>query len=106
MEIVQSEKAIQAQILGYLQSKGYFVWRNNTGKITQEYKGKVRQFSMGLKGSADIIGMTKTGQFLAIEVKTPKTKQNLNQIEFEREVKKNNGLYYVLRSVEEAQCYL
>ena len=88
-----SEHEIQQQILCYLEAKGIYHWRNNVGRKHNLYFGK--------KGSADITGILKNGIRLEIEVKDRDGKQSEEQIEFERMIKKNNGIYILARSVDD-----
>ncbi len=85
------EKETQKTILQYLNLKGHYCWRNNTGMIFSEYKGKKRMWYAGMKGSSDIIGIAKDGKFIAIEVKSKKNKPSLYQQLFLAEVKKRGG---------------
>ena len=55
----------------------------------------------GLKGSADITGILKTGIRLEVEVKDRDGKQSPQQVEFQRMIEKNNGLYVLARSVDD-----
>jgi hypothetical protein len=41
-----------------------------------------------------------------LEVKLPKTKQNANQIEFQRKIEKLGHKYFVVRSVDEVVALL
>ena len=61
-------------ILDFLTKAGCYVWRNNSGAI----QGKHRFIKYGKPGSSDIIGISPTGIFMAIEVKSngePLTKE-------------------------------
>lgn len=97
MPIPVSEKIIQSQIMTLLTIKGYFCWRQNSGAFQRDNHFYV----MTIKGAPDIIGITPSGQFFGIEVKTRLGKQNPNQIEFQRQCELNNGLYILARSVED-----
>lgn len=77
-------------------------WPNETGAA---FRGK-RLISYGLKGSADILGLTNDGIFMAIEVKTGHAKQSPQQIIFEKNVKKRNAIYLVARSVDDVIIFL
>lgn len=88
--------------MGWLALHKVFCWRNNTGS----YKTDAGHYvAYGLKGSADIIGMTSTGRFLAIEVKSSTGTLNPDQRLFRDAVMKNGGLYIVARSVDVLQEY-
>jgi hypothetical protein len=95
------EKHIQRQILEYLDLKGIFAWRNNSGAVFSEYKGRKRMIRYGLKGSSDILGILNDGRFLAIEVKKPDGKPTTEQLEFIDRINKNGGLAFIARSITE-----
>lgn len=97
-----TEKLTQRHILAYLDQEGYLAWRNNSGLVN--IRGHL--YAMGPAGSPDIIGMTKTGRFLGIEVKDVKAKQNPNQIAFQKKVEENGGLYILARSVDDVRACL
>lgn len=86
-----SESEIQKQILDYLKWRGIFHWRNNVGRK--------HNLQFGLKGSADIMGVTKNGIFFAIEVKDWKGKPTPEQKAFEKKVNNNNAVYVLARDV-------
>lgn len=54
----------------------------------------------GFPGSPDILGILPDGRYLGIEIKTGNAVQNKNQKKFERKIKDNNGIYLVIRSLE------
>jgi hypothetical protein len=56
----------------------------------------------GMKGSADISGITRDGRRLEVEVKTGFAKQQSNQQSWETMIKAMNGIYFVARSVDDA----
>ena len=63
--------------LDYLELRGIFAWRNNSGAVVSSYtrkgdgKTKSRFIRYGYPGSGDIIGLLPHGRFLSIEVKKP-----------------------------------
>jgi hypothetical protein len=85
-----------------LQTYHIFAWRNNTGATWMNG----RPVFYGLKGSADIIGMSPTGKFLAIEVKSETGKQSDSQKEFEKKVLENNGVYLLVHSAKELNDFI
>ena len=87
------ECKIQEEIMKCLDKAGIYHWRSNVGR--KHY------MQFGLKGSADITGILKTGIRLEIEVKDRDGKQSDEQIEFERMIKSNNGIYILARSVDD-----
>lgn len=125
--LAASEAQIQKSILEYLQIKGIFCWRVNTGAVVSEYKGKKRFVRFGAPGVSDIVGirsfrarvggdlrplidfdgtpMTCIGRFFAIEVKKPGNKLSPAQEAFKVEVERAGGLFitaYSLADVEKA----
>lgn len=55
-----------------------------------------------ITGCSDLVAVRK-GRVIFMEIKTPENKQTESQIEFERLCKLNEALYFVLRSVENAE---
>lgn len=96
------EQVIQSHILQYLRLKGYFVWKNNTAGI---YKRATNSYIPShAKGVSDIIGLTKQGVFIAIEVKRSGGKLSPNQEAFLEAIRASGGvaiLAYDLKDVEE-----
>ncbi|MEK6881206.1 MAG: hypothetical protein AABY22_16415 [Nanoarchaeota archaeon] len=94
------EKEIQRLVLDYLTIKKFFHWRNNSGAMVSEYKGKKRFFRFGETGSPDIFALIK-GTLYGIEIKSIKGKQNENQQEYEQRFKKAGGTYILAYSLED-----
>ena len=86
-EIKPKERDIQKQIKEHLTWKGWFVV-------------KIHQSLGSHKGIADLYAL-KDGRHVWIEVKTPKGRQSMDQVEFQRMVEANGGGYLVARSVDE-----
>jgi hypothetical protein len=97
------ESEIVKAILEYLKLKGIYCFRNNTGAFKSVYKGKQRFHRYGEVGSSDIIGITKKGLFLAIEVKRPGGKPTDKQIEFMGHINRNGGIAFVAYSVDDVE---
>lgn len=77
-KIERTEHEIQSNILerlGFV--KNAFFWRENSGAFALEHQGKKRFFRAGTPGIADIMGVYE-GFPVAIEVKRPKTKNNVS----------------------------
>lgn len=89
--------------IAYLQGRGAFVWRNNTGAV----KTDRRFIRYGHKGSADILGVMPGGRLIAVECKKPLgprggthgSEQSPEQVEFQREIEERGGLYVLARGV-------
>ena len=91
----KSEKMIQNEILDFLRTReiGYF-WQNDSVGI----KGRKRETSYRPNGVPDILGVV-SGQFVGIEVKTPKGKISVSQEVFRERFIKSGGIYILARSV-------
>lgn len=107
------ETKIQNAILLALSDAGCTCWRVETsgawvGKTIHKERDQVtlanaRMFTTGLaKGGSDIIGITPTGLFLAIEVKTKKGRATTEQLRFIDAVRNAGGIAGIARSVKEA----
>jgi len=96
------EKHIQKQILDYLSYRPGKYWRQNTGAMVAEYKGRKRFMKFGINGCADITGV-KDGRRVEIEVKQPKGKQSESQKQFQELIESQGGLYVLARSLEDVR---
>ena len=101
MQGVKSERNIQALILMALSEAGCLVWRQDTGAYKDQKTGRLIRYGL-CKGSSDIIGMTPSGQFLAVEVKTSKGRVRPEQEAFISAVLRAGGRAGVARSVADA----
>jgi len=81
-----------------LSEAGHRVLRNNVGMARTE-DGRVIRYGLGV-GSSDLIGWTRTGEFLAVEVKTPTGRVTPEQEAFLRAVSLAGGIGVVMRSVD------
>jgi penicillin-binding protein-related factor A (putative recombinase) len=81
-----------------------WVWRVNSGVLTQQSGGKTRHIRMAQKGTSDIIGMIKTGQFVALEVKLPGKEKTITEAQktFLEKVAANGGIASMVTSCDEA----
>ncbi len=102
MNLTPKESDIQKSILDYLLKRGFMVWRNNTGGFGGEGRsGKKWWVRAGYKGSGDIIGLTKDGKFLSIEVKRPGQKPTPDQTRFMERVNASGGQAFVATDLYE-----
>ena len=72
-----NEKEIENLILEWLNHSGKgFFWKNQSTGVYDPSKKVFRKSynKYHIKGVSDILGVSKSGKFIAIEVKTPKTK--------------------------------
>ena len=95
-----SETELDSACQQYLTLKGIFYWRNNTGALVSEYKGKKRFIRYGATGSPDIFAL-KDGKLIGIECKFGKNKQSEGQIEFQRQMEKNGAKYLLIYDIEQ-----
>ena len=107
------ESGLQAEIMLALSEAGHTIWRQNTGlawvgvahpmKSGDVLLSKPRRLHVGLmKGSSDLIGITRDGYFLAVEVKTKTGTVTQEQRQFIEIVKRCGGRAGVARCVEDA----
>lgn len=80
-----------------LDLKKIFNYRNNTGAFKTD-SGHFYKF--GFKGSPDIVAVIN-GRYIGIECKVPKGKQSDAQKEFESNLKKAGGDYWLIRDIDE-----
>lgn len=95
------EKLVK-QCLLELTTAGYLAWKVNTGVIKTDTRYQV----YGLKGGSDIMGISPDGQFIGCECKTGKAVQNKAQKAFQKAVEKRDGIYIIIRSLEEIKEFL
>lgn len=101
---MKRESQILAEVLLAIGSRpDCRVWRANCG-AARARDGRLVRF--GVPGQADILGLTGTGRFLAIEVKTATGKLRPDQERFRDIVTRFGGLYFVVRSAEDAVAQL
>jgi len=104
-----SEKAIETAILKYLEYRrgGYFFKLNNTGIYDPKTKRFRKPQKYDVLGKSDIMGVYR-GVFVALEVKTPKTRKRVSDHQrlFLNNIKRNGGTSGVVCSVEEVKVIL
>ena len=83
---------------------GHRLMRNNVGGF-QAMDGRWIHYGLGGKGGSDLIGVTREGRFVAVEVKLT-GKATVEQLEFVAMVRKQGGLAGIAYSVEEALTIL
>ena len=94
---IQDHQNLMKECLLYLSSNKIFCYQNNTGSI----KGANRYQTYGFIGSPDILGIFPDGRYLGIEVKTGSARQNKNQKKFQKKIVDNNGIYIIVRSIDD-----
>lgn len=95
------ESQIVNACLRWLWLHGCYVWRNNSGAWKPE--GADRYIHYGTPGSADIIGVTRCGRFIAVEAKTLKGKLSPLQEVFKERVEDHNGIFILARSIDDLE---
>lgn len=100
-----TEADIQRSIMLALSQAGCLIWRNNTGCLKNP-AGIPIKFGIGNPGGSDLIGITSTGRFVALEIKTPKGRATPEQLRFIEAVRKHGGIAGIARSVEDALSLL
>lgn len=94
-----NESGLQKLIMLEVTRLGHRIFRNQVGKYRL---ADGRFLSSGLcVGSADLIGLTKSGRFLAIEVKTFSGVITPAQQNFITEINRMGGIAFVARSVQD-----
>ena len=92
-----TEKATQQACMEYLDARGIFYYRQNTGATRTESGGFIRY---GAVGSPDIIAVL-AGQYIGIEVKDKHGKQSPGQVLFQQKLEKAGGRYLLIRDIDE-----
>jgi len=105
-----TEQQLVTLIINYLNAKGHFVWRHNSGVTHASYTTKAgvrkdRMWRSGLKGSSDIIGIAKDGRFIAIECKVGANKPTPLQEEFIASVLAHKGYACVAYDLSDVERY-
>lgn len=95
------ESELVSSIVDYLEKRRVFHYRNNTGAMVSEYSGKKRFMRFGAKGSPDIICVI-AGRYVGLEAKVGYNKQSDDQKAFQTALLAAGGIYFVVRSIDEA----
>ena len=82
----------------YMQEQGFLLHRNNVGYLCVQ--GRHIRYGVGGRGGSDLIGMSKMGNYTAVEVKLGKSKVSKDQLRFLKGVAKNKGFAFVARIFE------
>ncbi len=98
-----SEAQIELSVCHWLRVRGIFFWKQpQSGFFDSRVKRFRKQASpYAMNGCPDIICIYN-GLFVGLELKSPKGKQSDSQLEFQRRVEAANGVYEVVRSIEDA----
>lgn len=97
------ESCVLVDCLRWLRERHILCNRNNTGAGQMGTSGF---YSYGIKNGGDIIGLLPTGQHFEIEVKRGRGgRLSKGQQKRMRDVRTNNGLYFVVHGREELEHY-
>ena len=100
---VYSERYVLRSCITWLRSHDILCNRNNVGAGEMGASG---YYSYGIRGAGDIIGLLKTGQHFEIECKRGAGgRLSLEQQKRMRQIRENNGLYFMVHGVEELEHY-
>lgn len=99
------ESNISRQIQLAATQAGHRLWRNQTG-AHQDQTGRWIRYGVGGVGGSDLIGISRTGTMIALEVKTPRGRLTPEQAAFLAMVASMGGIAACVRSVEEAMGVL
>lgn len=101
-----TEKQLTSAIIEYLNYTGrIFCWKINSGAIKAETNGKQRLIRMAKAGTSDIQGILKGyGRMVCLEIKLPKTRHTVTQLqrEYLEKMKSYGAVVGVATSPEEA----
>lgn len=95
-----TERQIQNEILNLLNLKGVFAWHVKNGATYDRRLGVYRS-NTSVKGVPDIVGVTPTGRFLAIEVKTKTGRVSKEQKAFIERIESQGGIAFVARDIQD-----
>jgi len=92
----QTESQLVKACLELLAYKKVFCYRQNSGAFKTDRGGFYR---MGISGAPDII-IVVGGKYIGCEVKIGKNKQSIAQKQFQEDLEKAGGLYWLVYSPE------
>lgn len=95
------EANVQNEIMVALSQAGCIVLRNNVGGF-KAADGRVVKYGVGGKGGSDLICISPTGKFMAVEVKTQTGRIRPEQLTFIAAVKAKGAIAGVCRSAQDA----
>ena len=96
------ETYLVRQITDFLNYRGYFVQRTNSGSVRfKDSSGRSNFIKLAHAGTADITGCSPSGQFIAIECKIGKNKPTALQEAYLEEIRKRGGIAIVAYSLDD-----
>lgn len=96
----QPHGALVNQCIRWLYLNGCFVWENKSGAWKTDSGRPIRY---GKVGSTDIIGMTRTGKFIGVEVKVGKDTLKPQQEMFRDRMLAHGAIYVEARSLDDLE---
>jgi hypothetical protein len=98
------EKEIERMVLDFLAYKRLFVWKNPSAGYFDPNRKMFRRHSSpyAINGAPDVI-CVKNGRFIGLEIKTRLGRLSDSQRQFKERLEASGGLYFVVRSVEDAE---
>lgn len=98
-----AEKDTQRAIMQYLAVKGHYPVRVNTQGVPVRNKQQeiIRMRKSPMVGVADILGVSKFGQFFAIECKRKGNHATPEQLAFLQEVRQRKGIAIVAYNLDD-----
>lgn len=96
----RSANSLTKAIVKYLTVHGHFAWRQNNIPVPLP-DGKGYRSGSVYPGIADILGCTREGRALAIEVKVGKDTASEEQIRFIENFTARGGVAFVARSLDD-----
>lgn len=100
-KIIEKESDIVKAILDWLHYNHFKCWRNNSGAHFVSSKGKDYAIRMAPAGTPDIIGLSKQGKFIGIEVKRKRGIVSVEQAEFLLYLNNSGGVGLVAYSLDD-----
>ncbi len=96
------ETYLVRQITDYLNLRGYFVQRTNSGSVRfKDSSGRSNFIKLAHAGTADITGCSPSGKFIAIECKIGKNKPTDLQEAYLEEIRRRGGITLVAYSLDD-----
>lgn len=102
-----TESQLQKEVLRLLATRNVIHWRQSLGGVLQHVgEGRVVLKSNPMTGFPDIAGITFSGQFWAMEIKTKTGRLSIEQSFWLTKLQRSNAIVAVVRSVEEAEAFI
>lgn len=107
MKLVEREGALVAATIAYLNARGAFAWRNQSGVVGAVRDGKVRAIRLGRAGLPDVMAaLPPAGRLLAVECKRAGGRLNPDQIRAIDELRRRGVLVVVAYSITDVEAAL